>query len=404
MKPAAISQVLLAAILILAGSPCSAQTTSLSRQRETAFALEQQGKDAEAEAAWHAILNLRPGDAEAWAHLGFLEARQQHYAPAIADYRKASALNPSMPGLQLNLGLALFKDGQLRRAAQVFQPLLQGTPPDSPDAQRLRILIGMADYGIGDYAAAVPWLQQAMARDPGNLPYRLVLANSCLRAKEYQCVLKVDREILALNPNSAEADILAGEALDAMQDRTGAIEQFRAAVAADPREPDAHFGLGYLLWCQSHYQEAAQQFQIELQIVPGDPEAIAYLADSERQIDHPEIARPLAEQAIRIDPHDAMPHLDLGILDADAGQNQDALRELKIAARISPNTVQVHWRLARLYQTMGKKEQAQAEFDLTKKLNAAADQLVSKELDAERSQRKQGDAPPPASPPAEPNR
>jgi Flp pilus assembly protein TadD len=41
--------------------------------------------------------------------------------------------------------------------------------------------------------------------------------------------------------------MLAGEAQDEMKNHGGAIEQFRAAVKADPKEPDVHFGLGYLL-------------------------------------------------------------------------------------------------------------------------------------------------------------
>ena len=41
--------------------------------------------------------------------------------------------------------------------------------------------------------------------------------------------------------------MLAGEALDEMKDKAGATQQFRAAVKADPKEPNVHFGLGYLL-------------------------------------------------------------------------------------------------------------------------------------------------------------
>jgi len=118
-----------------------------------------------------------------------------------------------MPGLRLNFGLALFKAGDLKQAARVLQPLLRTAPPDSPDAQRLRLLLGMAYYGAGEYAAAVPYLRDAMARDPQNLPYRLVLAHSCLWSKQYQCVLDVYHQILTLNAESAEADMLAGEAL-----------------------------------------------------------------------------------------------------------------------------------------------------------------------------------------------
>ena len=56
---------------------------------------------------------------------------------------------------------------------------------------------------------------------------RLTLAHSCLWSKQYDCVMEVYKEILALNAESAEADMLAGEALDEKGDDAGAIEQFR---------------------------------------------------------------------------------------------------------------------------------------------------------------------------------
>jgi tetratricopeptide (TPR) repeat protein len=94
--------------------------------KRQAFALEQQGNNAEAETAWRAILrSLIPRDAEPYAHLGLLEARQQHYKDAVPLYRKALALNPAMPGLRLNLGLSLFKSGALKEAIQTFHSLAQ---------------------------------------------------------------------------------------------------------------------------------------------------------------------------------------------------------------------------------------------------------------------------------------
>src|SRR5256886_11154526 len=85
----------------------------------------------------------------------------------------------------------------------------------------------------------------------------------------------------------------AGEALDEMQDHAGAIEQFRAAVKANPREPNVHFGLGYLLWTQSQYEEAAQEFQAELANVPSNAQALAFLADSKMKLNDREAALPL---------------------------------------------------------------------------------------------------------------
>jgi tetratricopeptide (TPR) repeat protein len=350
-----------------------------NQARDAAFALEQEGQIGEAEEAWQAILKAHPANAEADAHLGFLEARQEHFTQAISYYRRAMAIEPSMPELRLNLGLALFKSGALKEAIATFTPLLKDQQPSSPDALRLETLIGVAHFGLGEYGAAVPYLRLITANDPKNLPYRLLLAQSCLWSKQYACVLDVYHQILLLNAESAEADMLAGEALDEMNDPGGATEQFRLAVKADPHEPNVHFGLGYLLWSQNHFDEAAKEFQAELANVPDQPQALAYLADCEIHLDQAADIRPLLEKALRTDSGIERAHLDLGILDAQSGNQEDAVREFKLAERLSPADSDVHWRLARLYQSMGDKANAKIEFDKTSSLHKAEnDKLLMK--------------------------
>jgi tetratricopeptide (TPR) repeat protein len=356
------------------------QVSAEQDQRQKAIGLEQQGSNGEAETAWRAVIKVKPADAEAYAHLGFLEARQEHYTQAVPLYRQALALNPEMPGLRLNLGLSLFKSGALKEAIQTFDELLKSEPASSPEAQRLISLVGIAHYGLGEFTAAVPYLEKAAAGDPQNLAFQLFLAHSCLASEQYQCVLDVYHDILTLNAESAEADMLAGEAMDELHDHDGAIQQFRSAVKANPKEPTVHFGLGYLLWTQNKYEEAAQEFQAELANVPDHAEALAFLADSNMQMNHTEGALPLLQRAISIDPNVERAHLDIGILYADAGRRDDALRELNLAAKLVPNDVNVHWRLARLYQALGKKDEAKAEFEKTNSLHKAADETVLKKL------------------------
>lgn len=371
----------LAVALVIVGVRCMGQTTATGdQQRRTAIALEQQGDAPGAESAWRAFLKAHPNSAEAYAHLAVLEAHQERYREAVPLYRKAAALDPSIEGVRLNLGLALFKSGSLKEAILTFTPLLKREPATSAEGLRLTTLIGLAHYGLGEYSAAVPFLKQATAADANNLPFRLALAHSCLWSKQYQCVLDVYHEILTLNAESAEADMLAGEALDEMKDNAGATAQFRAAVKADPREPKVHFGLGYLLWGQLQYEGAAREFEAELANNPEDAQALVYLGDSNMRLSHPEAASPLLAKAIRIDPAIELAHLDLGILDADAGKKEDALRELKTAEKLGPNDQNVHWRLARFYQAEGKKDEAKLEFDKTRSLQKASDQTVLNKL------------------------
>jgi tetratricopeptide (TPR) repeat protein len=362
--------------LILIG--CVLPAVSQNDQRQAAFSLEQQGKIAEAKDAWSALSKAQPSNPEPYAHLGLLEAHQEHYAEAVAYYRRAMALNPTMPRLQFNLGLAYFKEGEYRDALLQFNPLFKAEPSGSDEAQRLAILIGMAHYGLGEFAAAAPLLKQAAQSDPRNLQLLLTLAHSCLLSKQYPCVLDTYHRIIALDPDSAEAHMLAGEALDEMKEPVGATKEMHAAVAANPKEPDAHFGLGYLLWTQGQTQEAAQEFQAELDNFPEHSLAMLYLAKADQQMNRFEEARLLLEKAVTSNPANAMAHLELGIVYTEAGRQEDALRELKQAETLNPADVKAHYRLGRLYRSMGRTAEANAEFEKTKSLTQAADDPLVK--------------------------
>jgi len=382
MKSVLLECCFAAGLLAMTAVPLSAQAPTVSHQRATAFDLEQTGQIVEAETAWRSVLKVHPSDAEAYAHLGLLEARQEHYSAAVPLYRKALELNPAFRSLRLNLGLSLFKSGAMKEAIETFTPLLRSAAPSSPDAVRLDTLIGMAHYGLKEYAAAVPYLKKVTAADPQNLPYRLVLTQSCMWSAQYQCVLDTYHEIVELNAESAEADMLAGEALDQMQNTQGAIEQFRAAVKADPKAPNVHFGLGYLLWTQDQYDEAAKEFQAELENFPENAGALAFLADVDIHLGKQEDALPLAEKAVQVDPGIAKAHVDLGILYAARDRQDDAVKEFKTAIKLAPSDQDPHWRLARLYQTMGRQEEAKAEFEKTKTLHQAEQQSIFSQLKA----------------------
>ncbi|MFY9854986.1 MAG: tetratricopeptide repeat protein [Terracidiphilus sp.] len=364
--------------LILGG--CSLLALSQRDQRQAAFSLEQQGKVAEAEAAWRALSTAYPSNAEPYAHLGLLEARQEHYTEAIAFYRKAMALNPAMPRLRYNLGLAYFKDGEYKDTILQLGPLLKTQAPSSDEAQQLTVLIGMSHFGLGEYAAASPYLKSAADRDAQNLPLLLTLAHSCLLSKQYQCVLDEFHRIIALSPDSAEAHMLAGEALDEMKETVNATREFRAAVQANPKEPNVQLGLGYMLWKQGQNQEAAQEFQAELDNFPDHGLAMLYLADCDIKMNQLNDALPLLEKVVQTNPSNSMGHLDLGIVYTKAGRHEDALRELKSVIALKPDNVSAHWRLGLLYRSMGKTAEAKAEYDKSKSLNETADEDLIKVL------------------------
>jgi tetratricopeptide (TPR) repeat protein len=354
LRTACIVAIALIVVPVLTG-----QQEDPAQIRMRAMALENQGQNAEAEQIWDGIAKADPRDAEALAHLGLLEARQEHYETAIDYYRRAVAINTDLPGLQMNLGLALFKVAQFPAAIEAFSSEIRKHPGDL----RLTILLGMAHYGMKDYLVAIPYLQRATERDAQNIPLRMTLAHSCMWSKQYQCVLKVHEQILALKGESAEIDTLAGEAFDQMGDSAAAEKQFRAAVLINPTEPNVHFGLGYLLWTQRRWSEAAREFQSELENNRQHVMSRIYLADAWVRQGEFAKARPALEELASGDQSEPLVHRDLGILYANAGQNDDALREFAAAMKSDPGDAETYLQIAKLFQTIGKRDEANAAVD-----------------------------------------
>jgi len=66
-------------------------------------------------------------------------------------------------------------------------------------------------------------------------------------------------------------------------------------------------------------------------------------------------------------------HFDLGIVYSDQGFDDKAAGEFGETIRVAPNDYGAHYRLARLYQKMGKRAEAAAEFAIVQKLHEHED-------------------------------
>jgi len=99
---------------------------------------------------------------------------REHYDIAIDNYRRAAAIDSNLPGLQLNLGLALFKAAQFPAAIESFSSELI----KHPDDQRLTILLGMAPLRHERFPGGHSYLKRAADRDPQSLTLRMTLMQS----------------------------------------------------------------------------------------------------------------------------------------------------------------------------------------------------------------------------------
>ena len=92
-------------------------------------------------------------DMPALANVGLAFSRQQHYQEAADCYRKALSIEPKLRAFQLNLGLAEFKLGDFKAALGPLGAVLAIDPQNL----QARTLLGMSYYGAGMYARFPSW-------------------------------------------------------------------------------------------------------------------------------------------------------------------------------------------------------------------------------------------------------
>lgn len=299
------------------------------------------------------------------ANLGVSLSKKQDYRGAVEAYKRAMAIDPRLPNLYLNLGLAYFKEGSFREALGAFDK--------EPPSDQTTTLIGMSHFGLGEYKQAAATLQPLATAHPDNAELGYLLAKSYLWAGQHEQAMEMFRRLLERDPDSAPVHMLLGEALDADDRESEATAEFEAAVKAGPDVPEAHFSLGYLYWKQKRYAEAEREFRAELKASPENANSLAYLGDTLlRDRRGPEALADL-KKAEDLDPALHVVHQDLGIYYQDANQLPLAVDEFQAAVKTAPDNYDSHYRLARIYKQMGRAADSEREFRIVQKLHEKKD-------------------------------
>jgi tetratricopeptide (TPR) repeat protein len=95
---------------------------------------------------------------------------------------------------------------------------------------------------------------------------------------------------------------------------------------------------------------------------------MAYLGDTLMKAGRAADAKEILAKALRLDNDLRIAHFDLGIIEADDKNYAGAVKQFQEAIRVDPERSEAHYRLARIYQQMGRPADAAPEFALVKKL------------------------------------
>jgi len=310
------------------------------------------GKDSSAFAE-----EFKPAIADSYNNLGVISAGNKDYVAATDYFKKAGLWNPGLETLDHNLGMAAFYANQFDQSVGPLGRYLESHPDDS----RARAALGLSLFGVHQYSKAVATLQpieKMVDADPG-LAY--AYAVSQVKTGNYPEGMGRLRALEKGDPNSPDIHALLGEALVDQKEYAEALGEYRKALAINPNLPHTHFLAGLALLRQGNPAEAAQEFRAALKLDAVDVTSKYHLAYSLIQMQQKPDALPLLREVIAQDPKYADAYYQLGKLQLEAGNTQEAVSNLEAGTRLSPDSDYIHYQLALAYRRESRAEDGERE-------------------------------------------
>lgn len=344
----------------------SAQVQELYAAAKTAQA---RGELAEAIARYQEILRIAPKLAAAYNNLGALYFRDHDYVKAAAVLERGLKVDPSMNSAAVLLGISLYETGEYPNARIRLEAAVRANPNDA----NARMFLAKSLTKLGDFGEAGAQLEKLGERDPKNQEVWYLLAKVHMKLSE-QALAKMN----AIDPNSVLAHQLSGEVMESMNNYDGAVVELKKAVDVAPGMPGNHYKLGDAYWNLSQWDLASEQFTAELNVDAGNCSARWKLgnvilqqngsaADALKELDAALERCPKLTDA-RLDRARALVKLDRG---------REAVADLEQAEKANPDSPGVHFLLARVYRSLGRAQEAQAEMQTYSKLDESARAAVA---------------------------
>lgn len=321
-----------------------------------------QPKPPSPEAQLKAALQREPKSFVALHQLGEFYLRQNKYQQAIRLLAQAAQLDPTHYANGYDLALAYLRVNQLEPARAQIRAMLERQP-----TAELYGLLGDLEQQAGRDEAAAEEYQRAARLDESE-DRILAFAVSLIKIRAYEGSLQIFNYGLKKYPQSAKLRVALGVAHYSAGRYHEAVTVLCEAADLDPTDARPFQFLGEMYGVVSEMSE--QVTQRMKQFVTQHPKnALAHFYyamslwkgshDTTARAAEPRKIETLLRTALRLDPKFALAHYELGVLQADQKNTNEAIRSLEQAVKLNPALPKAHYRLMQLYQSAGQKALAE---------------------------------------------
>jgi tetratricopeptide (TPR) repeat protein len=288
---------------------------------------------------------------------------------AESQLEAASQLEPKDARVWLALAQTYRKLHKLpaaQEAAAKTEALTAGDSGVSAPA----ILHALALYysEAADYGKAAELLRAVIRRSPFNESYYFDLAQLYLKRQDFAAALETLNSGRKNFDKSAQLELASGVAYYGLRRFPEAIDAFLATIRLDPGVEQPYVFLGRMLdQAEDRLPKIVAVFAAFARSAPENYMS-GFLYAKSLMVQHPDQAEALLRKSIARNGEFWESHFELGVLLDQREKFEDAAREMRRSIELNPNDPVPHYRLARLYDRLGKTAEARAERELHARL------------------------------------
>ena len=399
---------MLAVLLLLLASSSTDATQFQARVQDGMAALDSNDL-AKAEASLEKATQLAPKEPGPWLLLAQTYARQKKQTSAIAAAQKAEALGARDP--KILQGLANFYVSHVPdypKAAALGAKYAELSPQDVTAWRRLAAFC----LSTGQIDQAIAAAKRGLPKD-NSAELHGILGQAYEQRRDWPNAVAELKTALALNRFDDNAHFRLAQAYLLQQDFPSAITVLQNARKTFDKSPQIELALGVAYYGMRKFRETVDQFLKTIDLAPDIPQPYIFLG---RIMDHagdkmPELTKrfiefqdrnpdsylgyllhakgiiaqlpsagsppqaqtalDLLQKSLSLKEDVAETQYQLGILLDRNGKYQDAATHLERAIQLNPNSSAAHYRLARVYERLGRKDEAEQQRALHEKLSEA---------------------------------
>ena len=291
----------------------------------------------DAQAALHHALQMDPKDQPAQELLNQAQApAPSPQPPAPGAERPPPSPQPIVTSPAYLKGIASYHRHDYAAAATNLKAALSSVPEGTAQYRETLQMIGRSEYLAGQIAEAIPWIEKAKAAGILNNELLFVLGNSYLQTHQVPKGRTAFAELYGVPADSAAARLFTAHMLMILELEDEAQAELEAAVARDPKLPEAHFMLGEIAIYRADHERAVNELKREIALNPAFAMAWYRLGDDYTRREDWEHAVPPLQRAVWLDPTYSGPYILLGKAYFKQGDLPEAERLLRRALQHGP--------------------------------------------------------------------